>query len=213
MTDNLDITASLGAGKTQSSFRSLGSIHCQNGVLEQGSYRASDCHFINQANVLKQDQIAMGLRYGNEHFNTSISMFQRESSLRQQNAGNVVNPLGNITMGADLLTPTQSNPLMSNFNVGQSPEYLQAESTGLDMEFQVGLTMDKAGEVRLGLQLTRIVDLGGPAEIGAVAGDLLQHLLNRLELSEYGVRETVIAPATFPVAEAAPMSQHPATSR
>ena len=171
MTDNLDITASLGAGKTQSSFQSLGSIHCQNGVLEQGSYRASDCHFLNQANVLKQDQIAMGLKYGNEYFNTSISMFQRESSLRQQNTGNVVNPLGNITMGADLLTPTQSNPLMSNFNVGQSPEYLQAETTGLDMEFQVGLTMDKAGAVRLGLQLTRVLDASYEAGSGYYPGD------------------------------------------
>ena len=64
-----------------------------------------------------------------------------------------------------------------------------------------------------GLQLTRIVDLGGPAEVETVAGDLLQHLLNRLELTDYGVRETVIAPATFPVAEAALVSQHPATSR
>ncbi len=64
-----------------------------------------------------------------------------------------------------------------------------------------------------GLQLTRIVDLGGPAELETVADDLLQHLLNRLGLSIYGVRETVIAPATFPIAEADPVSQHPATSR
>jgi lipoyl(octanoyl) transferase len=64
-----------------------------------------------------------------------------------------------------------------------------------------------------GLQLTRIVDLGGPAKIETVADDLLQHLLNRLGLSIYGVRETVIAPVTFPIAEADPVSQHPATSR
>jgi len=158
LTDNVDITASLGAGKSQPSFQSLGSIHCQNGVLEQGSYRASDCYFINQANVLKQDQVAMGLRYGKEHFNTSISMFQRESSLRQQSVGNMANPLGGMRMGADLLTPMQSNPLMTNLSVGQPPNYLQAETTGLDMEFQVGLTMDKAGAVRLGLQLTRVLD-------------------------------------------------------
>ncbi len=158
LTDNVDITASLGAGKSQPAFQPLGSIHCQNGVLEQGSYRASDCYFINQANVLKQDQVAMGLRYGKENFNTSVSIFQRESSMRQQNVGALANPIGSVLMGADLLTPAQNNPLMHNFNVGQSLNYLQAETTGLDMEFQVGLTMDKAGAVRLGLQLTRVLD-------------------------------------------------------
>ncbi|MEC7804497.1 MAG: lipoyl(octanoyl) transferase LipB [Pseudomonadota bacterium] len=64
-----------------------------------------------------------------------------------------------------------------------------------------------------GLQLTRIVNLGGPADIETVASDLLQHLLNHLELRESGFRETVIAPATFPIAEVAPVFQHPTTSR
>ena len=158
LTDNLDITASLGAGKSQSSFQSLGSIHCQNGVLEQGSYRASDCHFINQANVLQQDQVAMGLRYGKENLNTSISMFQRKASMRQQISSNAAIPLASTMMSADLLTPTQNNPLLPAFSVGQPLNYLQGEATGLDMEFQVGLTMDRAGAVRLGLQLTRVID-------------------------------------------------------
>ena len=163
LTDNVDITASLGAGKSQPAFQSLGSIHCQNGVLEEGSYRASDCYFINQANVLKQDQVAMGLRYGKENFSTSVSIFQRESSMRQQNVGtlgvgNLGNSLGGLLMGADLLTPSQSNPLIPSFSVAQPLNYLQSETAGLDMEFQVGLTMDRAGAVRLGLQLTRVLD-------------------------------------------------------
>jgi hypothetical protein len=158
LTDDLDITASLGAGKSETAFQSLGSIHCQNGVLDQGSYRASDCYFINQANVLKQDQVAMGLRYGNENLSASVGMFQRKSSIRQQSAGNVANPLGSMLIGADLLTPTQNGPLMPDFSAGQPLDYLQAETAGLDMEFQLGLTMDKAGAVRLGLQLTRVLD-------------------------------------------------------
>ncbi len=163
LTDNVDITASLGAGESQPAFQSLGSIHCQNGVLEQGSYRASDCYFINQANVLKQDQVAMGLHYGKENFSTSVSIFQRESSMRQQNVGtlgvgNLGSSLGGLLMGADLLTPSQSNPLMPGFSVAQPLNYLQSETAGLDIEFQVGLTMDRAGAVRLGLQLTRVLD-------------------------------------------------------
>jgi len=158
LTDSLDITASLGAGKSQPSFQSLGSIHCQNGVLEQGSYRASDCYYINQANVLKQDQVAMSLRYGQEKFSTAISMFRRGASMRQQNFGNAAIPLTRTLIGADLLTPAQSNPLLPAFGVGQPLDYLNSSTTGLDLEFQVGLTMDRAGAVRLGLQLTRVLD-------------------------------------------------------
>lgn len=157
LTNNMDITASLGAGKSQSSFQSLGSIHCQNGVLEQGSYRASDCYFINQANVLKQNQVAMSLRYGKQSLNASVSIFQREASMRRQHPGNAANPLISTVAGADLLTPVQSNPLLPAFSVGQPLNYLQSKTTGLDMEFQVGLMMDRAGTVRLELQLTRIL--------------------------------------------------------
>lgn len=158
VTDNVDITASLGAGKSRAAFQSLGSIHCQNGVLQQGSYRASDCYFINQANVLKQNQVALGLRYGEENLNTSISMFQREAGMRQMNPGNAAIPSAGMAIGADLLTPVQSNPLLPALGMGEPLNYLQGETTGLDMEFQVGLTMDRAGAVRLGLQLTRVLD-------------------------------------------------------
>lgn len=158
LSDNLDMTASLGAGKSQPAFQSLGSIHCRNGVLEQGSYRASDCHFINQANVLKQDQVALGLRYGRENFNTSIGIFQQETSIRQQGPVNGVEALAGIALGSDLITPVQSNPLLPAFSMGQPLNYLHSEVTGLDMEFEVGLTMDRAGAVRFGLQLTRVLD-------------------------------------------------------
>ncbi len=158
LTDNMDITASLGAGRSQSSFQSLGSIHCQNGVLEQGSYRASDCYFINQANVLKQDQVAMGLRYGKDNFNTSVGIFQRKASVRQPSPGNTASPLSSMGMGIDLLSPVEGNPLLPAFSVNQPLDYLRGKTAGLDMEFQVGLTMDRAGAVRLGLQLTRVLD-------------------------------------------------------
>jgi hypothetical protein len=158
LNDNLDITTSLGAGKSQASFQPLGSIHCRNGVLDQGSYRASDCHFINQANVLKQDQVALGLRYGKDNYNTAVSMFRREASIGQQgvtdNKVAVINPVP----GVGLLTPRQTNPLLPELATGQTLDYLGGETSGLDMEFQVGLTTDSAGDVKLGLQLTRVLD-------------------------------------------------------
>jgi hypothetical protein len=158
LNDKLDITSSLGAGKSQAAFQPLGSIHCQNGVLDQGSYRASDCYFINQANVLKQDQVALGLRYGNSNLSTAVSMFRREASIGQQGVVNYTTPISSPVLGGGLLTPTQGNPLLPNVGTGQPLNYLSGETSGLDMEFQVGLTMDSAGDIRLGLQLTRVLD-------------------------------------------------------
>jgi hypothetical protein len=158
LADNLDITSSLGAGKSQASFQPLGSIHCQNGVLDQGSYRASDCYFINQANVLKQDQVALGLRYGNDNFSSTVSMFRHEAGIGQKGVINYAAPLANPALGAGLLTPTQGSPLFPATGAGQSLDYLSGETTGLDVEFQVGLSMDSAGALQLGLQLTRVLD-------------------------------------------------------
>ena len=158
LNNSLDITASLGAGKSQASFQPLGSIHCQNGVLDQGSFRASDCYFINQANVLKQDQVALGLRYNNDNLSTAVSMFRYEASLGQQGVVNHAMPMTSPVLAAGLLTPGQANPLLPALSTGQSFNYLNSETSGLDVEFQVGLTMDSAGDVRLGLQLTRVLD-------------------------------------------------------
>jgi len=158
LNDSLDITTSLGAGRSQAAFQPLGSIHCQNGVLDQGSYRASDCYFINQANVLKQDQVALGLRYGKSNFNAAVSMFKHEASMGQQGVINHAMPMTSPVMGVGLIAPAQSNPVLSSFGAGQPLNYLGSETAGLDMEFQVGLTTDSAGDVTLGLQLTRVLD-------------------------------------------------------
>ncbi len=157
LNDKLDITSSLGAGKSQTSFQSLGSIHCQNGVLDQGSFRASDCYFINQANVLKQDQVALGLRYSNDNLSTAVSMFKYEASMGQQGVVNHAMPMTSQVLAPGLLTPG-ANPLLPTLSAGQSLNYQSSETSGLDVEFQVGLTMDSAGDVRLGLQLTRVLD-------------------------------------------------------
>lgn len=156
LNDNLDITSSLGAGKSQASFQPLGSIHCQNGVLDQGSYRASDCYFINQANILKQDQIALGLRYGNDNFSSAVSMFRNNSSIGQQGVVNHAAPMIGPLLGGE--ASGQGNSLFPVIGNGQTVDYLAGESSGLDLEFQVGFTMDSAGAVQLGLQLTRVLD-------------------------------------------------------
>lgn len=158
LTDNIDITSSLGAGRSQSSFQPLGSIHCQNGVLDQGSFRASDCYFINQANVLQQDQVALGLRYGKGNINTAVSMFRREASLGQKGVVNYNTPLNGSALGTGFMTPDSGNPFLPGLSAGQPLNFMGGEASGLDIEFQVGFAMDSAGDIRLGLQLTHVMD-------------------------------------------------------
>lgn len=167
--DHVDITAGMGTGKSQPAFQSLGSIHCQNGVLEQGSYRASDCYFLNQANELKQDKVTAGLKYSSENFSTAVSMFKLDSSMRQFTGSQSV-PLANPVMESGLITPVQNNPLLPSIALGQGPDRISGETTGLDVEFEVGLTMDRAGDVRLGLQLTRVLDASFEAGYADEAG-------------------------------------------
>lgn len=158
LNDKVDITSSLGADRSNAAFQPLGSIHCQNGVLEQGSYRASDCHFINQTNVLQQNQVALGLRYSNNNVQSAVSMFRREASVGQKGVVNYASPLNNPIMGAGFLVPDRQDPLLPFIGSGQDLTFLNGQSSGLDMEFQLGLTTDSSGDIRLGLQLTRVLD-------------------------------------------------------
>jgi len=158
VSDNMDITAGMGTGKSQPGYQSLGSIHCQNGVLEQGSYRASDCYFLKQADELKQDQVSVGLSYSNENFSTAVNVFKAGASTAPGFSSGQALTQGNPVMEASLIAPTQNNPLLPAFSTGRFSNGMNGETTGLDVEFQLGLTMDKAGDVRLGLQLTRVMD-------------------------------------------------------
>jgi len=173
LSDDLDITSSLGAGRTQSSFQPLGSIHCQNGVLDQGSFRASDCYFINQANVLKQNQVALGLRYGKGNLKTAVSMFRREAGIGQQGVVNYTAPINNTALYSGMLSSENINPLLPGMGAGLPLNYMSGETSGLDVEFQVGFAMDSAGDIRLGLQLTRV--LGASYEASSAFAPSLQN--------------------------------------
>jgi hypothetical protein len=158
VSDNVDITTSLGAGRSGSTFQPLGSIHCQNGVLDQGSLHASDCYFINQANVLKQDQVALGLRYGKGNFKSSVSMFRHEAAIGQQGVINYTTPMLGAYPDIGMLAPGASARFLQPFGNGQPLDYMDSKTSGVDIEFQVGFAMDSAGDIRLGLQLTHILD-------------------------------------------------------
>lgn len=158
LNDYIDITTGMGTSRNQPNFQALGSIHCQNGVIEQGSFRASDCYFLNQAEALKQDEVSAGLKYDDGQLSSALSMFKIDSSMRRQFGNSQATPFANSVLEAGLITPPQNNPIVPAFAPSQIPAYMEGATSGLEMEFQFGLTTDKAGDVVLGLHLTRVLD-------------------------------------------------------
>lgn len=185
LNDYVDITTGMSSTSSQPNFQALGSIHCQNGVMEQGSFRASECYFMNQADALKQDQVSLGLKYADANLRAALSMFKVNTSMgqpgtREQFSNNRATPnlnsvlanpgLANSVLEAALITPAQNNPLVPAFAPGQLPAYMEGETSGLEMEFQLRLTTDNAGDVVLGLHLTRVLDASFKTDTSSSAG-------------------------------------------
>lgn len=159
--DGMSLTGGMSLAES-SNFLSLGSIHCENGVLDTFSYRAANCYFIDDDNRTSAASIAIGASYQRgQNLSASLNLFREERSRSNSlqsssfSAGNsaLLDPLGlNFLSGSALLDPAGS--------VNAVPGYANSERTGIDVEFQVGISTDQAGDLVLGLQLTRILDSG-----------------------------------------------------
>jgi hypothetical protein len=170
----LDDRLSLQGGMTLSetgTFHALGSIHCQNGVLDAVSYRASDCTFVDDGPGQEARRMIIGAGYdlGN-NARASINLFQ--DSARGSSA---------YQPGQDaLIAPQWLDPFQSGFASGALPGGFDPvqpgviagsrERTGVDVEFQVGFSTDQAGDLVLGLQLTRVLDSGTDGALYATPG-------------------------------------------
>ena len=158
-TDNLSLGASIQETRHQVQFQPVGSIHCQNGVLQAGSYRASDCYFVNDANDLNMGTISIGADYevGNNAL-AAINLFRQEATVDTRNSIGQ-NALGvSPALGAGLLGPVLNNPVLPQYGNNEGLEYLDSEVTGIDLEFKVGVSTDNAGDMQLGLQFTHVLD-------------------------------------------------------
>lgn len=159
----LDEKLSLAGGATLSEqgagFQALGSIHCENGILDAASYRASNCHFVDDLSTIRSGTLSIGGRYQvSESASASLNLFQL-----RQDAGNPYQPGNDSRMAAANLDPFSTRGAAggwpySLFNAGASMQNLDAQLTGIDMQFQVGLSTDQSGDMVLGLQLTRVLD-------------------------------------------------------
>jgi hypothetical protein len=155
-------------------FQPVGSIHCKNGILEAGSYRASGCYFTNGPDVtLNQQRISLGANYDLPGgISTSISMFRNDTGLNDAGVRRMGNVGGATVQHGGLITPVMTNPLLPQTSMNQPMSYIQNEASGVDVDFQLGFTTDNAGDVMLGLQLTRVLG----ANYSAVSQDFGESL-------------------------------------
>ncbi|MFT5141004.1 MAG: hypothetical protein ACI9H8_002417 [Lysobacterales bacterium] len=155
--DNLGINTRASQSVSQIQFQPVGSIHCQNGVLEAGSYRASGCYFTNDPDALTMGVVSIGADYdfGNNAM-AAINLFRQEAKAET----NVLQsgPLSSPGLDAGLRGPVMSNPLLPGFENGSGLESLDTSVSGIDLAFNVGVSTDYAGDMQVGLQFTHMLD-------------------------------------------------------
>ncbi len=156
-TDNLGFGTSIERSTSQIQFQPVGSIHCQNGILQEDSYRASDCYFTNDSNDLNMGVISIGAEYdfGNSAM-AAINMFRQEARL--DSGGVQAGPFASPVLDAGLRGPVLNNPMLANFKNTAGFEFLKSEVTGIDLDFKLGVTTNNAGDMQLGLQFTHMLD-------------------------------------------------------
>lgn len=158
MSKHLGLAAGVGRKVGKEHFQSLGSIHCINGTLRADSYTASGCHFVNEPLASSEQQrfnLGAEMKAGNT--STSLSWFTQESEFNQSGARNFSGLGGSAVMGNSLLMPGLGNPLLSAGN-GDPLQFLDSEASGVNLNFQVGIATDTAGDIRVGLAFNRILD-------------------------------------------------------
>ncbi len=137
-------------------YQAVGNIQCLNGTLKPDSYTASGCRFVDdQPAAFDRRTLSLGASKELGAFSSSITWFTSQSS----NAQVGLNP-GNRFNQAPVFDPTRySTSALENILPGMSDSsLLQSGAKGVDLNFQVGFTTDQAGEVQLGLALTRVYD-------------------------------------------------------
>lgn len=154
--DRLSLGSGVTLGEAMPGFQSLGSIHCEDGTLNAASYTASNCYFIDNPATFRTGTAALGAQLKiSEQAAASVRLFRSESDLDLtghpgQSAPPMVDP---ATLGL-----AGGHPLLAGVNSLLGVQQLESELTGVDLEFQVGISTDRAGDMVLGLQLTRVLD-------------------------------------------------------
>lgn len=171
--DRLSLQGGMSLSESRGNFLSLGSIQCHNGVLDAVSYRASDCTFIDDEPGQTARSIILGASYDvGDNARASINLFQQSSDysatyrpgLDAASAASLLDPFAAGFGLGDGLTGAFDPVLLPGAGI------TERERTGVDVEFQVGFSTDQAGDLVLGLQLTRVLDSGTEGVFYATPG-------------------------------------------
>ena len=150
-------------------FQTLGNIQCTDGILRPDSYTASGCRFVDDAYTgLNQSLMSLGTQFETQSTSTAISWFTRESEYSSTGANRFSRSPLSAGRGTDLLTPLMSNPMLPGVPFRQPLSNFNGQASGVDLNFQLGLTTDNYGDVRFGLAFTRVLD----AQFSGLHGNL-----------------------------------------
>jgi hypothetical protein len=142
-----------------SRFQSLGSIQCLNGTLRADSYTASGCRFVNEPlATTERRRMDLGARLDFSNAAASVNWFTQQSAVDQSAVRQLNHRGGGQAMMTDsILSPALGNPMLAP-GPGDPLQYLNAEASGVDLNFKVGIATDTRGDLRLGLAFSRVLD-------------------------------------------------------
>jgi len=158
LTERFNLAAGVERELGTARFQSLGSIQCNNGTLRADSYTASGCRFINEPIATGDRQrLDLGAQLNVGSASASINWFTQDATLDQASP-QALSPLaGQPMLGYNLLSPNLGNPLLAPA-AGDPLRYLNSETSGVDLNFKVGITTDNHGDIRLGLAFSRVLE-------------------------------------------------------
>jgi len=160
LTNNFSLGATAGNQMGKAQFQTLGSIHCMNGTLRADSYTASGCRFVDDLYSTSQTRkFKLGTQFHNHNASASINWFTQQAETNQVGS-DYLNPAGSASIISDsMLNPVLSNPMFSP-SLSDPLQQFNSEANGVDVNFQVGITTDNVGDVKLGLAFSRVLDAG-----------------------------------------------------
>ncbi len=157
--NHFSLTAGADQQLGQAQFKSLGSIHCMNGILRPDSYTASGCQFVNESYATSQSsRISLGARYDTDNASASINWFTQNADLSNPGVRQL-NMVSGISVAPDrLLMPGLGNPLLVPSASVDPLQQFKGQTTGVDLDFRVGISTDNKGDIRLGLAFSHVLD-------------------------------------------------------
>ena len=170
-------------GNTQ--FQTLGSIQCLNGTLGPDSYTASGCRFVTDKNpIFDSRSLNLGVTHEFGNVSTSLNWFTSDTK-RGVEGVYKLNQIDSATVF--------ENPLLAPFSAERalpgtsSASYIVGETTGIDLNFELGFTTDQAGDIRLGLALTRVLNANYQGIYGRNLSPLDWSIANPFDSAALGI--------------------------